>query len=78
MAPIVPTPRLQTGPAKVLRLALQALGALLISLLVGIAAAPVHAQVRVTHVDAHGTGSLGEVVSVRILEDSGFVNCGTA
>ena len=46
MAPLSPTPRLQPGTATMVRLVVQVLAALLVSVLVGIAAAPVKAQIR--------------------------------
>lgn len=119
MATITQPPKLHAGAPRALRVALQALAALVLSLLVALAAAPVHAQTRpipdgarlatlklgvfpdaeldgrpiklgpgarifnrdnmlvipaslkgVTSVVAYVTGSLGEVVTVWVLNDA--------
>jgi hypothetical protein len=46
MVTFFPTPRFPPGAAKALRLVVQVLAALLVSILVGIAAAPAQAQIR--------------------------------
>ena len=46
MATIFPKPKLNSGASRALRLVLQVLAALLVSVLVGIAAAPARAQIR--------------------------------